>query len=309
MSQYELNHDQKFHFWDETNAPVLTIKSGDTVRFETRDCINNVLTDRYVKGQPPMKYELAVFDKVHVNPVTGPIYIEDAEPGDTLEVHIDKIELKDVAVVTCQEKYGQIGHLFDETTYKLLAIEGDHCVFDEKLNLPLDPMVGVLGVTPKGERIGADYNGVWGGNMDNTAMREGITLYLPIQVKGALAGVGDVHAVMGDAEMNCSAVEAPAHVTLTFKVRKDLKIPEPVLATPTHFITVASRKTADEGIHDTINQMYAYIKERTPLDPEEISMLLTSIGNSEVCVACGDSATMRFTMPWYALKAYGFDKF
>ena len=309
MSFYELNHNQKFHCWDQNNEPVLHIQSGDTVRFETRDCINNVLTDQFVEGQPPMKYALAVFDQVHVNPVTGPVYVEGAEPGDTLEVHIDHIELKKVAVVTCQKQYGQLGKYFDETTYKLLAIKGGKCVFDDKLSIPLDPMIGVLGVTPKDEKISTDYNGIWGGNMDNTAMREGVNLFLPVQVKGALTGVGDVHAVMGDSEMNCSAVEAPAIVTLTFKLRKDVRIQEPVLSTSTHFITLASRKTADEGIHDTIDAMYHYIKERSSLDSEEISMMMTAIGNSEVCVACGHSATMRFTMPWYALEPYGFSRF
>ena len=279
---YELNHDQKFHYWHASNAPVLHIQSGDTVRFETRDCINNVLTDKFVPGGPPMKYAPAVFDQVNVNPVTGPVYVEDTEPGDVLEVHIDKIELKNISVVTCQKHYGQLGKYFDETTYKLLEVKDGKCVFDEKLSIPLDPMIGVLGVTPKGERINTDYNGAWGGNMDNTAMREGITLYLPIQIKGALTGVGDVHAVMGDAEMNCSAVEAPAHVTLTFKVRKDIKISEPVLATSEHFITLASRKTADEGIRDTIDAMFHFIKANSTLDKEEISMLMTAIGNSEV---------------------------
>lgn len=309
MSFYELNHDQKFHYWDEQNEPVLHIQSGDTVRFETRDCINNVLTDRFVEEQPAMRFSSAVFDQVNVNPVTGPVYVEGAEPGDTLEVHIDKIELKKVAVVTCQKRYGQLAKYFDETTYKLLAIKDGRCVFDDKLSIPLDPMIGVLGVTPAGERINTDYNGVWGGNMDNTAMRQGVTLLLPIQVKGALAGVGDIHAVMGDSEMNCSAVEAPAVVTLTFNLRKDVKIQEPVLCTPTHFITLASRRTADEGIHDTIDAMYHYIKDHSTLAPEEVSMLMTAIGNSEVCVACGNSATMRFTMPWYALMPYGFDHF
>ena len=171
-------------------------------------------------------------------------------------------------------------------------------------------MVGVLGVTAKGQHINSNLNGVWGGNMDNTMMRQGVTLYLPIEVEGALAGTGDVHAVMGDGEMNCSAVEAPAFVTLKFNVRKDIQINEPVLCTQNHFVTIATRPTADEAIRDSTREMFRYIKEHTKLDPEEISMLMTAIGNNEVCVACGeDSKTMRFTMPWYALKVYGFSAF
>ena len=302
---YRINHDHAFHYWDEKNEPVLKIQSGDTVEFETKDCLCNVLTEQ--KKQP---YDVAVFDKVNVNPVTGPVYIEDALPGDVLEVHIDKIQLKDRAVVTCQENYGHVGDFFTETTYKITPIRDGMVIFDNRLSIPCDPMIGVIGVTTKGQHINSNLNGIWGGNMDNTMMREGITLYLPIEVEGALAGAGDVHAVMGDGEMNCSAVEAPAYVTLTFRVRKDLHIPEPVLSTPTHFVTVATRPTADEAIRDSTRQMYFYIKEHTCLDGEEISMLMTAIGNNEVCVACGeDSKTMRFTMPWYALQAYGFDRF
>ena len=92
---YRIKHDHAFHYWDENNAPVLRIQSGDTVEFETKDCLCNVLTEQ--KKQP---YDVAVFDKVNVNPVTGPVYMEDALPGDVLEVHIDKIQLKDRAVVT-----------------------------------------------------------------------------------------------------------------------------------------------------------------------------------------------------------------
>ena len=110
--------------------------------------------------------------------------------------------------------------------------------------------------------------------------------------------------------MNCSAVEAPAFVTLKFNVRKDIRINEPVLCTQDHFVTIATRPTADEAIRDSTREMFRYIKEHTKLDPEEISMLMTAIGNNEVCVACGeDSKTMRFTMPWYALKVYGFSAF
>ena len=302
---YKISHDHAFHYWDEKNEPVIRIHSGDTVEFDTKDCLCNVLTEQKSK-----KYDVAVFDKVNVNPVTGPVYIEEAEPGDVLEVTIDKIQLKDHAVVTCQENYGHVGDFFKETTYKITPIRDHKVIFDDRLEIPCDPMIGVIGVTAKGQHINSNLNGVWGGNMDNTMMREGVKLYLPIEVKGALTGAGDVHAVMGDGEMNCSAVEAPAFVTLTFRVRKDLTVKDPVVASLTHFATIATRPTADQAIRDSTREMFRYLKERTDLDGEEISMLMTAIGNNEVCVACGeDSKTMRFTMPWYALKVYGFSEF
>lgn len=302
---YEIDHDSAFHYWNETNKPVLEISSGDTVRFETKDCICNVLSE-----QKNSRYDVAVFDKVNVNPVTGPVYIKGAEPGDVLEVHIDKIELKDHALVTCQEDKGFVGDLFEETTYKILPIADGKIKFDDKLSIPLRPMVGVIGVTAEEESINTNLQGAWGGNMDNTKMTEGVKLFLPIEVEGALVGCGDVHAAMGDGEMNCSGFEAPAFVTLTFVLRKDLKIKEPVISTPTEFITIASRSDANVALKDSTREMYRYIKKNTDLDGEEISMLMTGIGNNEVCVCCGNhNKTMRFTMPWYALNAYGFTEF
>jgi amidase len=302
MASYEISEKKFFHYWDEKNEPVLRIKPNDTVTFETRDCICNVLTE-----QKNEKYDTAVFDKVNVNPVTGPVYIESAMPGDVLEVHIDKIQLKDRAVVTCQENLGLLGDFFKETTYKITPIRDGFVIFDKRLKIPLDPMIGVLGVTSKGEHINTNDMGSWGGNMDNTMMREGCTLYLPISVEGALAGTGDVHAVMGDGEMNSSALEAPAFVTLTFNVRKDLKITNPAISTPTHFATVATAANSDDAMRESTRDMAHHLKERTSLDLEEISMLMTAVGNNEVCVVCGINArTMRFTMPWYALHTYGF---
>lgn len=302
---YKIDDAKNFHYWDEQNTPVLTINTEDIVEFETKDCLCNVLTQQ--KKQP---FDAAIFDKVNVNPVTGPVYINDAKPGDVLQIEILKIELKGRAVVTCQEAYGHVGDFFKETTYKITPIKDGFLTFDDKLKIPCDPMIGVLGVTAKGKHINSNLNGVWGGNMDNTMMREGCTLFLPIEIEGALVGTGDVHAVMGDGEMNCSAVEAPAFVTLKFTVRKDIKIAEPVMSTPKHFVTISTRPTADLAIKDSTREMFRYIKENTSLQKEEISMLMTAIGNNEICVACGeDSKTMRFTMPWYALKAYGFEKF
>ena len=154
---YKISHDRAFHYWDEKNEPVLRIQPGDSVEFETKDCLCNVLTE-----QKSERYDVAVFDKVNVNPVTGPVYIEGAMPGDVLEVHIDEIRLKDRAVVTCQEHYGHVGDFFEETTYKITPIRDGMVVFDSRLKIPCDPMIGVVGVTAKGQHIYYNLNGVWG---------------------------------------------------------------------------------------------------------------------------------------------------
>jgi amidase len=107
--------------------------------------------------------------------------------------------------------------------------------------------------------------------------------------------------------MNSSALEAPAFVSLTFNVRHDLDITSPIISTATHFATVSTATASDDAIFESTREMFRLLKSRLPLDPEEISMLMTGVGNNEICVVCGtESRTMRFSMPHYALDAYGF---
>lgn len=288
-----------YEFAAET-PPVLRIHSGDTVEFETMDCLSNVLQ----KQEDSL--ENSTFDKEKVNPATGPVYIEEAEPGDTLEIHIDEIRFKDRAVITCQAGYGIIGDFFDKTTYRVMPVRDGRVWFDERLSIPLDPMVGVLGVTPGEGRTPTGMLGTFGGNMDNTMMRQGATLYLPVFVDGALAAVGDVHAVMGDGEINCSAIEAPAFVTLTFRVRKDLKIENPRLRDNRYFSTISSAPTLDEAVETSVREMALLLRERLDAPFDDISMLMSALGHTQICQIVSPLKTARYLMPLDVLETYGF---
>lgn len=293
--------DKEFsYFFSRHNKPVLRVKSGDSVEFETMDCLSNVLQ------KPDDKLENTSFNKEKVNPVTGPVYIEDLHPGDVLEIKIEKIVLKNRAVITCQAGYGLIGEYFDKTTFRITPIENGCIIFDNKLALPIDPMVGVIGVTPGGEPIRSEFIGSHGGNMDNTMMREGATLFLPVQVEGALVAVGDVHAAMGDGEINCSALEAPANVTLRFNARKDIHINNPILIDKQHFSTVASEETLDKATAVAVKEMALILKERLSIPFDEISMLMSAVGHAQICQAVNVLKTVRYLMPLYVLKTYGF---
>lgn len=295
-----ISDDHIFYEFSKENKPVLTIRSGDTVEFETKDCLSNVLEE---EGR---RLEETSFDKDKVNPATGPVYIEGAMPGDTLEIKIEKIRFKDRAVITCQAGYGVIGKYFNETTYRITPIEGDELTFAGRLKLKLDPMVGVLGVTPEGDPVPTGMLGRFGGNMDNTMMREGATLFLPVFVEGALAAVGDVHARMGDGEINCSAIEAPAYVTLTFKVRKDLKIHNPILMTNEYFCTVSSEESLDRAADICVDEMAMILKDRMDMAFDDISMLMSAIGHLQICQTVSPLKTARYLMPLDVLDNCGF---
>lgn len=295
-----ISDEYTFYEFSEKNKPVAVIRSGETVEFETKDCLSNVLEE---EGK---RLEDTSFDKDKVNPATGPVYIEDAMPGDTLEIKIEKIRFKDRAVITCQAGYGVIGKYFTETTYRITPIADHHLTFADRITLELDPMVGVLGVTPKGEPVPTGMLGTFGGNMDNTMMREGATLYLPVFVKGALAAVGDVHARMGDGEINCSALEAPAYVTLTFKVRKDLKISNPILKTGDYFCTVSSEETLDRAADVCVEEMALILRDRMDMRFDDISMLMSAVGDLQICQTVSPLKTARYRMPLNVLEACGF---
>lgn len=284
--------------FSEKNKPVLTIQTGDTVEFETLDNLSNKLQKPTDIFQPP--------DLKKVNPATGPVYIEGAMPGDTLEVKIERIQLKDYASIVCQAGVGLLGDFFDKDTFKIIPIADGKLIFDERVSIPQEPMVGVLGVTPKGPKAHMLNPGKFGGNMDNTMMREGTTVFLPVYVEGALAAVGDVHAVMGDGEINCSAIEASAFVTLTFNIRKDLKVNEPLLITDEYLVTVASRETLDDAVKAATREMAIILRDRLPIGFDEISMLMSAIGNAEICCVVTPVKTARFKMPLFTLNPYGF---
>jgi amidase len=167
-------------------------------------------------------------------------------------------------------------------------------------------MVGVIGVAPGGDPIRSEFIGSHGGNMDNTMMREGATLILPVQVEGALVAVGDVHAAMGDGEINCSALEAPATVTLSFKLRKDLKVKNPILINNEYFSIVASQKTLDEAVVEAVTEMAMILKERLNISFDEVSMLMSAVGHVQICQVVNVLKTVRYLMPIYVLETYGF---
>ena len=154
--------------------PALKVASGDTVRIRTQDCFGNQV-------QTP-EDELDEIDWDAINPATGPVYVEGAVPGGALKVTIDDIEL-DAQTASCTGKdEGVCGDRFDAWSTRLCAIEDGELRWSDKLSIPLNPMIGVIGVAPEGEPVNCGTPGSHGGNMDNTAITTGATLYFPVAV-------------------------------------------------------------------------------------------------------------------------------
>ncbi len=299
---FELDDDKYFFEFSDKNAPVLTVKPGDTVRIHTRDCFSNQL-------QPPAG-NIGALDWDNINPATGPIFIEGAKPGNVLKVKIESIDFAASACMCTGEAEGVMGDIFtDGLTNVFRPVVDGKLIWSDKIVLEPRPMIGVIGVAPAdGAAINCGTPGAHGGNMDNTMVAPGATLYFPVAVDGALFGCGDMHAVMGDGEIGVSGGEIAGWPTLTFDVLTDRSITSPVLENDESFSTIASAPTLDEActiaVHDMVTIIKAFAADCPPDD--ELVMLLSLCGNVEVCQIVDPMKTARFVVPKYVLAGLGF---
>lgn len=294
----ELDDEKVFYAFDKTLEPAMVVPSGTTVRVRTKDCFGNQI-------QKP-EDELDGIDWDHTNPATGPIFVEGAVPGGALMVSIDAIEFDNKSVSCTGENEGVCGDRFNAWSTQVCEIDGDELVWDERLRIPLRPMIGVIGVAPEGDPINCGTPGSHGGNMDNTAITAGATLYFPVFADGALFGCGDMHAVMGDGEISVSGAEAAGWATVTLTAMPELKLVDPLIENATHFGVIASAETLDAAAGRAVHEMVDLICDRTAEDPDKVVMLLSLVGDVQVCQMVDPEKTIRFMVPKYVLDSLGF---
>src|SRR5438270_3308065 len=236
-------------YYDAAAPPVLRIRSGDTVVFDT--LLTNSPTGLERAGVPPEQVQQNLRDiyKEVTNKgpgghiLNGPVFIEEAEPGDTLEIRIQKIEL---AIPYAYNAFGPTrGFLPEDFPYrkmKIIPLDKDRMVakFAPGIEIPLHPFFGSMGVAPPESygKVDSAPPGVHAGNMDNKELVAGSTLYLPVHVRGALFEVGDGHAGQGNGEVDITAMENSLVGTLQFVVRQANGQEYEAAGLATHFISM-----------------------------------------------------------------------
>ena len=294
----ELDDSKTLFSFDKDLEPVLKVPSGETVRIRTKDCFGNQL-------QGP-EDQLSEIDWEAINPATGPIYVEGAVAGGALKVHIDNIEL-DAQTSSCTGKdEGVCGDRFSDWATHFCKVEDGKVVWDERLSIPLAPMIGVIGVAPEGEPVNCGTPGKHGGNMDNTAIAAGATLYFPVAVDGALFGCGDMHAVMGDGEVSVSGAEVAGYATVTLTALPELSVPNPLIENDTHFGIIVSAESLDKAAELAVQQMVDLLASRTNESEADLVMLLSLVADVRVCQMVDPEKTVSFMVPKYVLDAIGF---
>ena len=294
----ELDDSKTLFSFGKDLEPVLKVPSGETVRIRTKDCFGNQLLGP--------EDQLSEIDWEAINPATGPIYVEGAVAGGTLKVHIDNIEL-DAQTSSCTGKdEGVCGDRFSDWATHFCKVEDGKVVWDERLSIPLAPMIGVIGVAPEGEPVNCGTPGKHGGNMDNTAIAAGATLYFPVAVDGALFGCGDMHAVMGDGEVSVSGAEVAGYATVTLTALPELSVPNPLIENETHFGIIVSAESLDKAAELAVQQMVDLLASRTNESEADLVMLLSLVADVRVCQMVDPEKTVRFMVPKYVLGAIGF---
>ena len=209
-------HGAHHHFgWDNSLSPVLHVSPGEEVEFEVVDASGGQL------ARTSTSADVARLDFARVNPVTGPVWVEGAEPGDTLVVDIVDFEGSGWGWSAIIPGFGLLAEDFREPFLHISTYDGQRVEFLPGVRLPTRPFPGTIGVAPAepGRHSVVPPREV-GGNMDIRDLVRGARLLLPVRVKGALFSVGDTHAAQGDGEVCGTAVETPMRVRLRFDLRK-----------------------------------------------------------------------------------------
>jgi acetamidase/formamidase len=274
-------------YYSRDAKPVLTAHSGDTVRIQTASsCPSPTRMEEagVAPGDIP-QYERDIYEQVkdkgpggHI--LTGPVSIEEAEPGDVLEVQIKKIDI-DVPFA-CNSFGAGRGFLPNDFPYsrtKIIPLDREHMLgrFAPGVNLPLHPFFGSMGVAPPtGGRLNSGPPWMHAGNMDNKELVAGTTLFVPVFAKGALFEVGDGHAGQGNGEVDITAMETFLTGTFTFVVHKNEHLLWPRAETPTSYISMGFDEDLKTATEMAVRNMIDFLVTEKHLSRDD-AYALTSV--------------------------------
>jgi len=203
--------------------PIEWVKPEELLTIETEDALGGQVRDE--------QFSLEKLDWSKVNPATGPIFVEGAEPGDTLIVDILEIKTERRGVIVVVPKNGILGNKRFKAATKIVKISEGYVHFDERVRVRANPMIGTIGVAPETEEIPSSTPGRHGGNMDVKDLTANTRLFLPVFAKGALFAAGDIHAVQADGELCVSSAEVVGQILLRFGLIKGKSPKWPMLET------------------------------------------------------------------------------
>jgi acetamidase/formamidase len=216
----------QFHLaWDASVPPVLTVASGSEIDIDSLDASCGQITAESTVD------DLAVLDFSRVDQVGGPVFVEGAQPGDTLQVELLDFQPGDWGWTAAIPGFGLLTDEFPDPALRITPLGSSVAEFLPGVSIPLAPFCGVLGLASPGEPRSTIPPTEQGGNMDTRHLTAGATLWLPVAVPGALFSLGDGHAAQGDGEVCGTAIETPMRARVRLTVRRDIRVSAPEFRT------------------------------------------------------------------------------
>ena len=272
-------------WFNNAQPPVLTVDSGDTIMMETMMHSHN----QVVPGKTIEEIKKLRTDHPGRGPhtLTGPIYVNGAEPGDVLKVKINRIVPRAYATnFNVPGMFGQFPKEYQDGQVKYLYLDLDRKVteFLPGVFIPIKPFPGTLGVARKEPgQYSSVPPGEFAGNMDIRDLTEGTTLYVPVHVPGALLWSGDSHAAQGNGEVNLTALEtAYRELNMTVEVLKNMRLDMPRIETAKSWITMGFDQDLNKALDQVKSQTSRFLAEQRKLSPDEGMKLMTKVSDCRI---------------------------
>ncbi|MFW6175090.1 MAG: acetamidase/formamidase family protein, partial [Chloroflexota bacterium] len=271
------------------NPPTMTVRPGETFEMETQmnrgpdaDLIPEELRELYnQKRSDDMPSDRG-------NPTSGAIYVEGAQPGQAVIVHVEHIEPHGIGWTRYRGSTGAmpgwLGHSNVGPTFKVVRIQDRKIVWNDRFHIPIKPMLGVVGVAPSRERRGNGWCGEWGGNFDIQEITDGAAVTLPVNVPGALLHVGDMHAIQGDGEIcGGGGIETGGIATLRVELRdRPQSMTWPRIENAEYIMTTAMARPAEDAFRTALSEMILWLEDEYGMERKEAFMFLSQVLEARV---------------------------
>lgn len=270
----EIFSDNPVYYFDERYSPITSISPGEKIKVHSLDTYSGQIdTEEVLRSQ---------IDKNRLTPLTGPIFIKGVEPGDSIKVFIDKINLNDKGIMVVSPGMGLLGEHIEKDNTKLMKVYRKEIYFNETIKIPVNPMIGVIGITPIGNPVRAYTPGDFGGNMDCKEITEGSEVHLPVFLTGGLLSLGDLHAIMGDGEMSGTGVEIAGNVELHVEIQKNAQIKRPRVKTKDFWITIASSVTFEDAIKLAYMDMVYFVQKQMNMEFADAYRFVSAVADARI---------------------------
>ncbi|MEM1509101.1 MAG: acetamidase/formamidase family protein [Thermofilaceae archaeon] len=283
----KITSSKVFYRFDPDIPPIASVKPCSLLEIQCVDALGNQIISE--------SQSVEDIDWNQVNPATGPIYIEGAEKGDTLVVRILGIETGERGVVVTVPNEGVLSHLTKEARTRVCKVLGDFIEF-MGLRLKARKMIGVIGVASP-ERPPTGIPGRHGGNLDTRLIAAGATVYLPVMFDGALLGMGDLHAVMGDGEVCVAACEVPGRVIAEVDVIKGLAPGWPIVETEDACYLLVSLEGLEKAVQAAVEETVKILSRALNLNWYDAYMLASLSVDLELSQLVDPRKTVRVKFP------------